>query len=94
MKFIFYFLLGLAFLSCSPTIRKQTFVPVISMDADRIETLKLSDLFAHVSYIPLSDSCLVGSVERAKILEMVPANIFPYMICSMIQMKIRLSYWI
>jgi hypothetical protein len=37
------------------------------IDADNVETLKLSELFSDVSYIRLSDSLLIGDIDKAKI---------------------------
>ncbi|MDR1356465.1 MAG: 6-bladed beta-propeller [Tannerellaceae bacterium] len=42
-------------------------VRVIAVDVDRAGILKLSEYFEDVSYVALSDSCLVGEIERAKV---------------------------
>jgi hypothetical protein len=68
MKNISCFLLGFLFLSCShPVQEPQTSVPSITIDADNVETLKLSDFFSDISYVLLSDSFLIGDMDEAKI---------------------------
>jgi hypothetical protein len=67
MKIIIYLLLGFVLSGCTHSIREHVSIPSIRIDADRIETLKLSDFFTDVSYIPLTDSSLVSTIERAKI---------------------------
>jgi hypothetical protein len=69
MKIIIYLLFGVVFLSCSHSIQEQVIIPSIMIDVDHAETLKLSDLYADVSYIPLSDSFLISTIEKAKIYE-------------------------
>jgi hypothetical protein len=67
MKNIFYVLLVFALFSCSRPISEQKTVSLITIDADNITTFKLSNWFSEVSYIPLSDSLLISTIERAKI---------------------------
>jgi hypothetical protein len=54
--------------SCSrPGGREQTGVPLIVVDADDAGLLRLSDKFSEVSSVPLSDSLLIGEIERIKV---------------------------
>jgi hypothetical protein len=53
--------------ACSHPVREQRDIPLIRIDADDVEVLKSSDKFSEVSYTPLSDSSLIGTVERVKI---------------------------
>jgi hypothetical protein len=58
-------------LNCSHSGQKQVDIQdVISsvvIDADKVETLKLSDFFIDISYVPLSDYLLISTIERVKI---------------------------
>jgi hypothetical protein len=67
MKGVICLLLGFVLSGCAGSIREQSSIPLIRIDIDRIEILKLSDFFAEVSYVPLTDSFLVSTVERAKV---------------------------
>jgi hypothetical protein len=71
MKIIIYLLpvFGFVFSCCTRSIQEQAPIPSITVNIDRIEALKLSDFFVDVTYVPLADSFLVSTIERAKIYE-------------------------
>jgi hypothetical protein len=67
MKYTFGLLAVFLLLSCSYPVREQTGLSLISIDADDVKLLKLSDKFSDISYVPLSDSLLIGTIERVKV---------------------------
>ncbi|MDR2816656.1 MAG: 6-bladed beta-propeller [Proteiniphilum sp.] len=71
MRIIIYllFVFGFVFSCCTRSIQEQTPIPLIAVNIDRMETLELSDFFADITYVPLADSFLVSTIERAKIYE-------------------------
>jgi hypothetical protein len=70
MKHIIIGILGnLVFLNCSHSIQKEVETASITIDADHPKTLKLSDFFTDISYVLLSDSFLVSTIERTKIFD-------------------------
>ncbi|MDR1116001.1 MAG: 6-bladed beta-propeller [Tannerella sp.] len=69
MKYTIGLLTVFLVLSCSHSVREQTDIPLIGIDVDDVKLLKLSDKFSEVSYVPLSDSLLIGTIERVKVYE-------------------------
>ncbi|MDR1259445.1 MAG: 6-bladed beta-propeller [Tannerellaceae bacterium] len=67
MKVIPYILFVLFFVSCTSTAKKEITVPQILIDIKESGPLKLSDFFSDIQYIPLSDSILIGDIDRIKL---------------------------
>lgn len=66
MKHLFLFAALLLF-ACSRPAAPGDGVRRIRVDAGRVEALRLEEWFSEVSYVPLSDDLLIGTVERAKV---------------------------
>jgi hypothetical protein len=60
---------GMLIVACTNSYHPKIDVTQISIDIDHPVTLKLSDFFDEVSYILLSDSFLIGDIERVKIVD-------------------------
>jgi hypothetical protein len=71
MKRIICIFWSLVFLNCSHSIQKEKEVEIVSItiDADHPGILKLSDFFTDISYVLLSDSFLVSTIEQTKIFD-------------------------
>jgi hypothetical protein len=67
MRLFFISALGFIFFSCSHSVQERATISLLTIDANHTNVLNLSDFFTDISYIPLSDSFLIGEIERAKI---------------------------
>jgi hypothetical protein len=67
MKIIFYSLFVLFFAACTSIVKKEMVIPQISINIKESEPLKLSTFFDEIQYIPLSDSLLIGDIDRIKL---------------------------
>jgi hypothetical protein len=66
-KIIFHILFVLFFASCASTAKKEIIIPQISINVKESKSLKLSAFFDEIQYIPLSDSLLIGDIDRIKL---------------------------